>query len=67
MISGHARAAGVVLQYRIGTNGSWTSITGSVFLHDSSDLNNGSGESFSNLVLPEDAENNIRAIHPIRH
>lgn len=58
MISANPRTIGTVLQYRIGTSGSWTNVTGGVYSHNSSDRNNGAIDNFANLTLPQAAENN---------
>jgi hypothetical protein len=58
MISSTARTIGVVLQYRIGTSGSWTTVTNGVYSHNSGDRSNGQVDNFSNLSLPSDANNN---------
>jgi hypothetical protein len=56
MISVTARTIGFVLQYRVGTSGSWTDVTGGVYSHNSSDRTNGQVDNFS-VTLPTAAEN----------
>ncbi|MFI5141825.1 MAG: hypothetical protein ACHQII_05670, partial [Bacteroidia bacterium] len=56
MISGTARTIGFVLQYRVGTSGSWTDVTGGVYSHNSADRSNGQVDNFS-VTLPTAAEN----------
>ena len=57
MINASSRTAGLILQYRIGTTGSWTNIAGSVYSHSSADRANGAIDNFNNLVLPTAAAN----------
>ncbi len=57
MISANPRTIGVELQYRVGTSGSWTSVSGTVYSHTSSDRSNGNVDNFS-VTLPSGAENN---------
>jgi|GEM_PF-2217310 len=56
MISVTARTIGFVLQYRVGTSGSWTDVSGGVYSHNSSDRTNGQLDNFS-VTLPTAAEN----------
>jgi hypothetical protein len=56
MISGTTRTIGFVLQYRVGTSGTWTDVTSSVYSHTSSDRTNGQVDNFS-LTLPSAANN----------
>lgn len=58
MISSQPKTIGVVLQYRIGTSGSWTTVTGGVYSHNSSDRSAGQIDSYTNLSLPSTADNN---------
>jgi hypothetical protein len=58
MISANPRTFGLVLQYRIGTSGSWTTVSTSVYSHTNSDRSNGQVDNFTNLTLPQAAENN---------
>jgi hypothetical protein len=57
MISTNPRTIGFVLQYRIGTSGSWTNVTGGVYSHNNSDRTNGQVDNFTNLSLPSGANN----------
>jgi hypothetical protein len=57
MINVNSRTAGVVLQYRIGTSGSWSNVLGGVYAHNSLDRVNGQIDNFVNLVLPTIADN----------
>ncbi len=63
MVSAQARTVGVVLQYRVGTSGSWNTVSGSAYLH-SSTRTDGQVDSFTNLVLPSDADD--RAVVQLR-
>jgi hypothetical protein len=56
MISANPRTIGVELQYRVGTSGSWTSVSGTVYSHTSSDRSNGNVDNFSS-TLPTGADN----------
>ncbi len=58
MITVTARTIGVVLQYRIGTSGSWTTVSGSAYSHNSSDRANGAVDNFASLSLPSAVNNN---------
>jgi hypothetical protein len=58
MISVTARTVGVVLQYRVGTSGSWTTVSGSTYSHNNSDRSAGQVDNFTNLSLPAAVENN---------
>jgi hypothetical protein len=57
MINANPRTAGLVLQYRVGTSGSWSNISGGVYSHSSADRANGTVDNFTNLSLPTAAEN----------
>lgn len=57
MISANPRTIGVVLQYRIGASGSWTTVSGTVYSHTSSDRSNGDIDNFS-VTLPSGADDN---------
>jgi hypothetical protein len=57
MINANPRTAGLVLQYRVGTTGSWTNVSGGVYSHNSSDRANGAVDNFTNLSLPTAADN----------
>ncbi len=57
MISANPRTIGVELQYRVGTSGSWTAVSSSVYAHNSSDRSNGNIDNFTGLTLPTAAEN----------
>ncbi len=58
MISAQAKTIGVVLQYRVGTSGSWTTISGGVYAHNNTDRSAGQVDNFSNLSLPAAANDN---------
>jgi hypothetical protein len=58
MISSEAKTIGVILQYRIGTSGSWTTVSGGVYSHNSSDRSAGQVDNFANLELPTAVNNN---------
>jgi PKD repeat protein len=64
MVSAQARTVGVVLQYRVGTSGSWNTVSGSAYLHSSSTRTDGQVDSFTSLVLPSDADD--RAVVQLR-
>lgn len=57
MISANPRTIGVELQYRIGTSGAWTNVSGTVYSHTSTDRSNGNVDSY-NVTLPAGADNN---------
>ena len=57
MINANPRTAGLVFQYRVGTSGSWSNISGGVYNHSSADRANGAVDNFTNLALPTAAEN----------
>jgi endonuclease I len=50
------RVVGSVLQYRVGTSGTWTTITGTVYEHSDIDRIAGQADSFS-VYLPTEAAN----------
>jgi hypothetical protein len=56
MIIGTPRTIGFVFQYRVGTSGTWTDVSGGVYSHTSSDRTNGQVDNFS-LTLPSAANN----------
>lgn len=58
MISAQAKTIGVVLQYRVGTSGSWTTVSGSAYAHNNSDRSAGQVDNFANLSLPAGANDN---------
>ena len=58
MISAQSRTIGVELQYRVGTSGSWTAVSGTVYSHNSSDKSNGDVDHFTSISLPSAANNN---------
>lgn len=53
MIAAQAKTIGVVLQYRIGTVGSWTTVSGSVYAHNNTNRSTGQIDNFTELILPE--------------
>lgn len=57
MISANPRTIGLVLQFRVGTTGTWTNVSGGVYSHNNSDRTNGQVDSYSNLTLPSSADN----------
>lgn len=57
MISAQAKKIGVVLQFRIGITGSWTTIDGSVYAHNNSTRSAGQIDNFIELTLPEIVNN----------
>lgn len=57
MISANPRTIGVELQYRVGTAGAWTNVSGTVYSHTSTDRSNGNIDSY-NVTLPSGADNN---------
>jgi len=58
MISSNPRTIGFVLQYRIGTTGAWTNVTGGVYAHNNADRTNGQVDNYTNLSLPSATGNN---------
>ena len=58
MIAARVGAIGVVLQYRVGTTGSWTTVTNSSYSHGSSDRSAGAIDRYLNLSLPSSVDNN---------
>ena len=52
MLNANPRTAGLVLQYRVGTTGSWTTISGSTYSHSSADRTNGQVDTYTSLALP---------------
>lgn len=57
MINANPRTAGVILQYRVGTSGSWSNVSGGVYAHNSLDRVNGQIDNFTNLILPSITDN----------
>lgn len=51
----HSVPIGVVLQYRSGTSGSWSTISGTYYLHDSTDRTLGQADVYSDLAVPSGA------------
>ena len=58
LVSAQARTVGAVLQYRIGTSGSWITINGTAYSHNSSDRTAGQVDSYSNIEMPVAVNNN---------
>lgn len=56
-ISDITRSVGVVLQYRVGSTGAWTTVPGTTYFHGNSDRLTGDEDLFTDLVLPQDAGN----------
>ena len=57
MINANPRTAGLILQYRVGTTGTWTNISNSIYSHNSTDRTNGTIDNYTNLTLPTAADN----------
>jgi len=57
MLFSQPRSIGVVLQYRIGTSGGWTSIDGTSYYHNNMDRLNGAEDLYTDLILPANAGN----------
>jgi len=51
------RTIGVVLQYRLGHTGGWTTIPQTVYAHNNTTRTQGQTDEFSSLLLPSDAAN----------
>jgi len=56
-ISDITRAVGVVLQYRVGATGTWTTVPGTTYFHGNGDRLQGVEDLFTDLILPQDAGN----------
>lgn len=54
LITAQAKTIGVVLQYRIGTAGSWSTINQSIYAHNSLTRSAGQVDNFIELQLPQD-------------
>ncbi|MBW6483353.1 MAG: T9SS type A sorting domain-containing protein [Vicingaceae bacterium] len=54
MINAQAKTVGVVLQYRIGTTGNWSTINQSIYAHNNLTRNTGQIDNFVELQLPQE-------------
>ncbi len=57
MLFTQIRSVGVVLQYRVGTSGAWTSVDGTSYYHNNSDRVSGAEDIYTDLFLPVNAGN----------
>lgn len=57
MIRAQPRPIGVVLQYRVGTSGGWTTVGDTVYEHSSANRTDGDVDQFADLRLPSAANN----------